>query len=145
LDARVSCRVRYATRARTDLHAAIGLRYSASARTVAVTAFNPVADALLLLPRGCRSRPDGLDRIYDSYFEPGFSFASGFGADRWLQSAAVAIPAAMFHRSEEIAIPLGSTRAGTPPRGCAVQHPSYERCRTGGRWAGVLLFRRRAG
>jgi hypothetical protein len=110
-----------------------------------VTAFNPISDALELLPRACPSHPDSLDRIYDSYFEPGFSFANGWGANRWLESAAVSIPAAVFHRSAEIVVPLAATRAGTPPRGCAVQNPSYERCRTGGRWAGVLRFRRRAG
>jgi hypothetical protein len=52
------------------------------------------------------------------------------------------IPAAAFHDSKTIKIPLHDTRAGTPPKNCAVPNPSYERCKTGGEWNGVLTLKR---
>jgi hypothetical protein len=81
--------------------------------------------------------------MLDFYAMPGFSFDGAYDTDRWFTSAETVIPAEVFHRSAKIKIPLADTKAGRPPRKCAVTNPSYERCRTGGSWRGVLTFTRR--
>ncbi|MDT4919873.1 MAG: hypothetical protein QOI15_775 [Pseudonocardiales bacterium] len=141
LDAAISCHIHHTIRPRTAISAKLHLRYSPDGRMIAITAENPVADALVILPHACPGQGDSIDRILDSYFEPGFSFSPAFGADRWLQSATVEVPVAVLQRSSEITIPLRNTRAATPPRGCAVKDPAYERCRTGGSWTGVLRLK----
>jgi hypothetical protein len=80
--------------------------------------------------------------LLDNYFEPGFSFEPGWGPEPWFRARTAVVPARVLHRSAELMVPLRDTPAGTPPRHCAVQHPEYERCRTGGAWNGVLILRR---
>ena len=86
---------------------------------------------------------DSRSLIADFYAFPGFSFDSAYGADRWFASREVVIPAAIFHRSSKITIQLSDTRAGTPPKHCAVKDPSFERCTTGGSWRGTLTLKAR--
>ena len=78
--------------------------------------------------------------MLDFYAMPGFSFASGYGPERWFTSAEAAVPAAVLRSSRRITIPLRNTAAGRPPKGCSVNDPSFERCRTGGKWRGVLTL-----
>jgi hypothetical protein len=140
-DASVKCDVRASTPARGQVDAEIGITYSSKSRHVAIMAFNPVSNALLLLPSSCPSQGDSIDGLYDNYFTPGFSFSSAYGPDRWFTSRQIVIPARVFHHSTRITVGLAATPAGTPPADCAVQHPSYEQCMTGGSWDGVLTFR----
>jgi hypothetical protein len=140
LDRTVTCRLQSRTTARTAVDAAIGMRYLPGSRSVGVTAYDPVASVLMAFPAQCAGQGDSLDRILDFYATPGFSFASGYGADRWYTSAEVAVPAFVLHRSTKITIPLRDTPAGRPPRGCAVFDPSFEGCTTGGSWSGVLTL-----
>jgi len=135
-----SCRVATATPAGTRLAATVTLRYVPVRRTISVTALIPVEDALNLLPGTCPEQGDSLDGLLDNYFTPGFSFGAGFGPLRWFTSEQVEIPAEAFHRSARIRVPLAQTPRGTPPRDCVVHSPSFERCTTGGSWAGVLSF-----
>jgi hypothetical protein len=139
-DAAVSCQLRYSTPGGTRLGAALRIAYSRSG--AAITALTPVADALLLMPSSCPGQGDSLDGLADNYFTPGFSFASGYGAERWFQSGAVAIPARVLHRASRLTIRVSGARGGVPPPGCAVPHPSYQQCRTGGTWAGTVTFSR---
>jgi hypothetical protein len=139
LDMKMSCRLRMSTPRGERLHARVGLAYSAGRDKIAVTAYEPVGDALGLFPRACPHQGDSLDGLLDSYFDPGFSFVNGWGSERWFTSRTVQVPVGVFHRSAAIAIPLRASKAGTPPRRCAVQY-RYERCVTGGAWHGVLKF-----
>jgi hypothetical protein len=139
-NASIRCRVRAAGLPGRPLTAAIRLRYSPAARTIAVTALNPVADPLILVPGQCPGQGDPIDGLADNYFMPGFSFAQGFGSDRWFKSKTVVIPAGVFHKAARITIPLGDTPAGTPPPKCAVKSPEFERCAVRGSWAGVLTL-----
>lgn len=139
LDRTVKCSLRYSTRKGKLLAAGIGLRYDARSRAILVTAYEPVYDALTNLSESCR-QGDAIDRILDNYSTPGFSFADGYGPARWFTSRTVEIPARDFHRARLISLALRDTPAGAPPTKCAVPNPSYERCRTGGSWAGVLTF-----
>jgi hypothetical protein len=93
------------------------------------------------MPGACPDQGEPIDRILDNYFTPGFSFDARFGPEPWFRSRTVLIPARVFHHSTEVMVPLGDTDAGRPPRDCAVEHPEYERCTTGGAWNGVLAFR----
>ena len=138
LDARERCGLSARTSARGRDAATVSVRYDAATGTFAVSAGNPVGTALSLFPAAC-PRGDSLDGLLDFYAPPGFSFDSAYGADRWFASPTVVIPARVFHRSSRVTVRLSDTRQGTPPRRCAVQH-SYERCRTGGSWGGVLEF-----
>ena len=140
LDRTVTCRMRQRTSARTAVTASIGVRYLPGSRSFGVTAYNPVASALTVFPPQCPGQGDSIDRILDFYAAPGFSFASGYGADRWFTSREVMIPAAVFHRSAKVSIPLAGTPAGRPPRDCAVMDPAFERCTTGGSWSGTVTF-----
>lgn len=139
----VSCELRAATPARARVEATVRIRYRPAAGTILVTALIPVANALNLLPGACPEAPDGLDGLLDNYFTPGFSFASGFGPARWFSSQTVAMPVARLRRATRIRLRVSSTRAGTPPAGCAVPSPAFEQCSTGGSWAGVLTLSRR--
>jgi hypothetical protein len=143
LNASAKCRVRARTRPGGGVGASIDLRYEPDSQTVGVTALNPVASVLTLLPSTCPGMGDSIDGLFDNYFAPGFSFASEYGADRWFTSRTVAIPVAVFHRSATITVRLTRTRAGTPPRHCAVRNRRFEHCTTGGSWRGVLTFQRR--
>ena len=140
LDMAEKCRVSKGTGAKRSVVASIGLSYSAGSKTVAVTAYEPVSTVLTDLPQACPGHGDSLDGLLDNYFTPGFSFDSRYGSARWFTSRTIVIPAGVFHHAAEIRIPLADTKAGRPPRHCAVEHPSYERCKTGGSWAGVLTF-----
>ena len=142
LDRTERCRVGARTPADGAVDATLQIRYLPESRSFAFTALSPVEPVLLELPQACPNRADPIDRILDNYFMPGFSFDPTYGSERWFRSATVAIPARVFHHAAEIMVPLRDTAAGAPPRDCAVQHPEYERCRTGGTWNGVLIFRR---
>jgi hypothetical protein len=140
LDRVVRCTLRASTPAGGRVLASVDIRYLPASRGIGVTAHNPVATALSLFPPQCPNQGESIDRILDFYATPGFSFAPSYDADRWFTSREVVVPAAVFHRSKRIAIALSDTPAGTPPKGCAVRDPSFERCRTGGVWRGVLTF-----
>jgi hypothetical protein len=136
----ISCKLAWASIKGTSFLATIRLVYSPGAQTLAMTALTPLSDALNSLPQACTEQGDPIDGLYDSYFMPGFSFASSYGSDRWFTAHTVVIPVGVLHRAARISIPLGETPAGTPPKNCAVQNPSYEQCATGGSWSGMLTF-----
>jgi hypothetical protein len=141
LDATDRCDVSARTPRDGDVDAAVGLEYSPALEGFAVTAYEPVTTVLRELPQACPGRGDPIDRMLDNYFTPGFSFDPAFGAERWFRSRRVVVPTRVFHHATEIMIPLRDTDSGRPPADCAVEHPEYERCTTGGSWAGVLIFR----
>jgi hypothetical protein len=143
LDRVVNCRLRKRTSARSQVMASVGVRYLPETESVGITAYSPVATVTTLFPQQCAGQGDSIDRISDFYAMPGFSFEQGWGPERWFTSAEVVVPAALLRRSTKVRIPLGDTAAGTPPRRCAVHDPSFERCRTGGSWNGVLVLRAR--
>jgi hypothetical protein len=140
LDRTVKCRLHKATSARTKVQAVVGVRYLPDSQSFGVTAYNPLTTAIENFAAQCQNQGDSIDRILDFYAMPGFSFADGYGPARWFTSPEVVIPAAVLHRSKRIRIPLAETPAGRSPKRCEVQNPSYERCRTGGRWSGVLTL-----
>lgn len=142
LDRAVACTVKGATGPARLVAAPLAVRYAAAPSRYALTARNPLATVLTEMPTACPDQGDSIDRILDNYFTPGFSFGTGGGADRWLTSAAVAVPARVLHRAASIRIALGDTPAGRPPPDCAVPNPAYEACATGGSWRGVLTLRR---
>jgi hypothetical protein len=137
-DQSVSCHVRARSPRRAVLGAALQVRYDATRRALLVSAGNPVATALLLLPRQCPGQGDSIDGLNDEYFGPGFSFSSAYGPDRWFRSQTVVIPVAVLHRARAISVRLHQTSAGTPPAGCDVPQPAFERCSTGGAWSATL-------
>ncbi len=102
-----------------------------------------MADALTQLPQQCPSTPDGIDGLNDNYFMPGFSFATGFGPERWFTSRMVTVPVKRLQRSRKVTLPVGLIRVNAPPSNCAVPEPAYERCSTGGGWSGTLTLTRR--
>ncbi len=140
LDASERCRVSASTSRGKTLDATIQVGYGTGIRGLAITALDPVATALEILPSQCPGQGDSIDGLYDNYFTPGFSFASGYGPDRWFTSRTVSIPLRVLHRSSKITIHLADTAAGKPPEDCAVQNPSYEQCATDGSWSGVLTL-----
>jgi hypothetical protein len=140
LDSGIACRLKARTPQRYSLATTLRVAYDPAAQAFTLTAGDPVVDVLSLLPGACPKQGDSLDLILDSYFAPGFSFDPAYGADRWFTAAAVAIPAAVLHTSARIRIPVRLTKAGTPPRHCAVRHPRYEHCTTRGTWSGVLTL-----
>jgi hypothetical protein len=141
LNASESCRVRFATPAGAALSSGIDVRYSPRRRTISLTAGNPLGDALIVMPQTCPGDTDPIDGFIANYFTPGFSFATGYGPDRWFTAKTISIPVAVLHRAARITVRLGATRAGTPPRDCSVPYPVYQRCSTGGSWAGVLTLK----
>jgi hypothetical protein len=142
LDASERCSVAARGLPRTGLQARIDVVFDAARGGFVVTARNPVSLALILLPPVCPGHTDGIDRILDNYFTPGFSFSQDYGADRWFTSASVLVPTDAWHASSRIRLRLGPTAAGRPPADCAKRY-RYEHCRTGGSWSGVLTFTRR--
>ena len=140
LDRRVSCRLRNATSARSKVDAAVAVRYLPERDSFAIQALNPLTTVINNFPSQCPRQGDSIDRVLDFYAMPGFSFASEYGPERWFASAEVVVPAAVLHGSRRVTIPLRDTAAGRPPKKCAVNDPSFERCRTGGKWRGVLTL-----
>jgi hypothetical protein len=140
LDSAAHCSVKARRVSRRNVSARIGVVFDPAQAAFVVTAYNPLIDALALLPPTCPGMGDSLDLILDNYFTPGFSFADGYGSDVWFTSASIAVPASVWHGSSRIRLRLGRTATGTPPRTCAVVNPSFEQCRTTGDWSGVLTF-----
>jgi hypothetical protein len=136
----VKCRLGKRPSTTRTLDASLLVRYIPESDSIGVSASDPIATAVSLFPSQCRKQGDSIDRIQDFYAMPGFSFASSFGPERWFASREIVIPAAVFHRSKTIRIPLRDTGAGTPPKHCALHDPSFERCTTGGTWRGVLTL-----
>lgn len=141
-DASVSCHVAAQTPAGLLLVAGLSLRYQRTRTALAITALDPVGTVLSILPGQCPGQGDPIDGIADNYFTPGFSFASGFGPDRWFRSRTLSVPLRMLRHSRQTTLRFQQTAAGTPPRDCAVPDPSYQQCTTGGSWNGVLTLTR---
>ena len=138
-DSSERCRVTAATAAGVPLAASVTARYLSGRRDVALTALTPVDEVLGLLSPACPGQGDSLDGLRDDYFTPGFSFAAGFGPERWFTSRRVVIPATALHRAARITFALGPTAHGTPPPGCGL--PSADgRCHTRGTWRGILTL-----
>lgn len=133
-----SCHVSAATPARQPLSVTLQARYLPARRAVLLTALTPLAEALLLLPVSCPGQGDPIDGLNDNYFMPGFSFASGWGPDRWFTSAAV-VPLRVLQSTTRITVPLADTAAGTPPADCGPS-PSYVLCHTWGSWQAALTL-----
>jgi hypothetical protein len=127
LDRTVKCRLAKRPSPRRRLEANLAVRYVPESESFAVRAYSPLVTTASLFPAQCPKQGDSIDRIADFYAMPGFSFADAYGPDRWFTSREVVIPAAVFHRSAKITIPLADTPTGTPPRRCAVRDPSFER------------------
>lgn len=143
LNRAVKCRLRKSPSPRRRLDTTITTRYIPESQSIGITASSPLKTTAILFPAQCPGQGDSIDRILDFYGTPGFSFAPPWGPDRWFASREVVIPAAIFHRSSKITIQLSDTRAGTPPKHCAVKDPSFERCTTGGSWRGTLTLKAR--
>ncbi|HEX8051519.1 MAG TPA: hypothetical protein VF517_00890 [Thermoleophilaceae bacterium] len=143
LDRTVRCRLRGATSPRSKVDAELSVRHLPDSAAFAVTARSPLTTVITAFQSQCPKQGDSIDRILDFYAMPGFSFDGAYGPDRWFTSTDVVIPESVFRGSTVIKVPLRLTKAGRSPKGCAVEHPSYERCRTGGSWRGVLTFTRR--
>ncbi|HEV2813244.1 MAG TPA: hypothetical protein VGW10_08340, partial [Solirubrobacteraceae bacterium] len=124
LDRTVRCRLSKRTSRSRPLDASVSLGHDPATGGIAVTASNPLSTVLSLFPTACPRQGDSIDRILDNYAIPGFSFASGWGPERWFASGTVVIPSDVFHGSSRIAVRLADTRTGTPPRYCAGEHPS---------------------
>ncbi|MEA2441064.1 MAG: hypothetical protein QOH76_2488 [Thermoleophilaceae bacterium] len=140
LNRKVKCEMRKRPSKKRLLDASIGLRYIPETQSIGVSASDPIATAVSLFPAQCPEQGDSIDRILDFYAMPGFSFAESYGPERWFASKEVIVPAAVFHKSSKIRIPLHDTAAGRPPKHCALHDPSFERCTTGGSWHGVLTL-----
>src|SRR4051794_27222024 len=143
-DRTVKCKLAKRPSPRRRLDATLSVRYLGESQSFGLRALSPLTTAAALFPAQCPKQGDSIDRILDFYAMPGFSFAEGYGPDRWFTSREVVIPAVVFRRSSKIRIPLADTTASTPPRRCAVNDPSFERCTTGGSWNGVMTLTRRA-
>jgi hypothetical protein len=118
--------------------ARILLRYNARAKTLALTALDPLTEAIGRLPGQCPGQGDSIDGLNDNYFTPGFSFSQRYGPDRFFTSATSVIKLRTWHRARTITIRLRNTRQNTPPRNCAVPFPAYQRCTTTESWSGTL-------
>ena len=143
LDRTVKCTLRKSPSPKRRLAVVLATRYIPESNSIGVSVSNPLFTTLSLFPAQCPKQGDSIDRILDFYATPGFSFDAQYGADRWFASREVVIPSSAFHHSSKITIPLHQTANGTPPKHCAVNNPSYERCRTGGSWQGTLTLRAR--
>ena len=119
----------------------VATRYIQETNSIGVRVSDPMSTTISLFPSQCPKQGDSIDRVLDFYATPGFSFAVGWGPDRWFASREVIIPSPVFHRSTRIKVPLHLTKAGTPPKHCARPNPSYEKCPTGGAWNGVLTLK----
>ena len=140
LNRTVKCTMRKTPSPRRWLDVTLKTRYIPESQSIGLSVSNPLSTTLSLFTGQCPQQGDGIDRIADFYAIPGFSFAESYGPDRWFASKEIVIPAQVFHRSAKIRLPLHLTADGTPPRHCARQNPSYERCTTGGWWNGVLTL-----
>ncbi len=140
LDRTVRCTLRSRPPGVPQPRPAVHLTYDPVTDRFAISATDPVGRALGSMPAVCPRQGDAIDRILDTYFTPGFSFAEGWGPERWFTPHAVSIPASTLRRADRIVIRLHDSRANTPPRGCTRLNPAYERCRTGGSWSGRLTL-----
>lgn len=140
LDRKVKCTLRKRPSPRRVLDAAVVMRYIPETKSIGLRATSPIATAVSLFPSQCPKQGDSIDRVLDFYAMPGFSFADGYGPERWSTSREVVVPEDVFHRSAKIKIPLHDTAAGRSPKHCAVHDPSFERCTTGGSWHGALTL-----
>jgi hypothetical protein len=140
LDRTVKCTMRKTPSRKRILDVTLKTRYLPESDSIAVSVSDPMTTTLSLFPQQCPGQGDSIDRIGDFYATPGFSFADGWGPDRWFASKDVVIRSDVFHHSARIKIPLRLTTGGTAPKHCARQNPSYERCTTGGAWNGVLTL-----
>ncbi|MEY2426444.1 MAG: hypothetical protein QOI61_2016 [Actinomycetota bacterium] len=145
LDRKVKCRLRRSPSPRRRLDSTITLRRIPESQSIGIRVSSPLATTVILFPQQCPGQGDSIDRILDFYAMPGFSFAPPWGPDRWFASREVVIPEQIFHSSSKIKVPLADTRAGTPPKDCAVNDPPFERCKTGGSWKGTMTLTRRDG
>jgi hypothetical protein len=141
LNRTVRCTLRKTTSTKRRLAVSVVTRYIPETNSIGVSVSDPMSTTLSFFPTQCPKQGDPIDRILDFYAMPGFSFADGWGPDRWFASREVIVPSPVFHHSARIKIPLHLTRAGTPPKHCARLHPSYEKCTTGGAWNGTLLLK----
>jgi hypothetical protein len=139
-DRTVKCTLRKTPSPKRTLDLTLATRYIPESKSIAVSVSDPLMTTLSLFPTQCPKQGESIDRILDFYATPGFSFAQGWGPDVWFASKEIVIPASVFHHSAKIRIPLHLTGKGTPPPHCARPNPSYERCRTGGSWSGVLTL-----
>ena len=139
LNASVQCSISASTPAGAILNASLRIREGT--RSISITALDPLDDALLLLPTECPGQGDSIDGLLDNYLGPGFSFAPGYGPDRWFTSTNVIVPLRRLRGGATVRIPLSQAREDTPPRDCAVPQPSIQQCVTGGAWSGVLTLR----
>jgi hypothetical protein len=140
LNASERCGLNVATPGGALLSSGIDVRYARRRQTISLTAGNPLGDALLAMPQTCPSDTDPIDGFIANYFTPGFSFGGGYGPDRWFTAGTISLPVRLLHRAAKITIRLRNTRAGSPPKGCSVPAPSFQRCSTGGSWRGVLTL-----
>jgi hypothetical protein len=139
-DRTVKCTLRKTTSRKRTLDITLKTRYIPETNSIAVSVTDPLTTTLSFFPTQCPKQGESIDRILDFYAIPGFSFAQGWGPDRWFASKEVVVPSDVFHHSAKIKIPLRLTTNGTPPKHCARQNPSYERCATGGKWNGVVTL-----
>ncbi len=137
-----SCTVQSVLSHGASLSAEVSLRSVDSSNKLKITVLIPVAQALGLLPQGCPGQTDSLDGLYDNYFTPGFSFLPDYGPDRWFTSQTIVVPVPVLHRSQRVTFRFHDLARNAPPKNCSVEHPSYERCNTGGTWAGLLELTR---
>jgi hypothetical protein len=140
-----SCEVAARTPLHARLPAAIEVTHLRGARGLRVTALDPLSEVLTLLPQQCPGQGDSLDGLADNYFTPGFSFAAGYGPDRWFRSRSTFIPLAVLRRAVRLSVPLGPGPSAAPPVNCAVPYPAWQRCHTAGTWRGTVTLRRVAG
>jgi hypothetical protein len=138
----IRCRVHAATARGAHLGARLEIRQSG--RRIELRALIPVSEAVDLVPGECPGQGDAIDGLANNYFMPGFSFAAGYGPERWFRSAPVSMPLASLQRASRVTFHLRPAAGAAPPRNCVVPQPSYERCRTTGRWRGTLTLIRRA-
>jgi hypothetical protein len=144
LNASVGCQISSVTPPGAPLQATVQVESLPRDHAIAITALIPVGRALLLLPSQCPNQGDPIDGLFNDYSTPGFSFAPGYGPERWFTSRTVDVPATVLHRSARVTITFRDTAGGRPPGGCAVPQPSYQRCTTGGTWTGTLTLARPA-
>jgi hypothetical protein len=142
LDREVRCTLKGSTARGAPVPARVAIRPRPGGRAFTLTASNPMGTLLTDMPQACPEQGDSIDRILDNYFVPGFSFADGYGPERWFASRTVAIPARVLHRAAAVVVALRPAAGGHPPLGCAVPNPAYEACSTHGSWHGVLTLRR---
>jgi hypothetical protein len=133
------CKVAAASPAHAVLNAEVSVAYRPG-KGIALTALDPVIEAVNLVPGQCPGQGDPIDGLNDNYFTPGFSFSMRYGPERWFKSTTVVIPLGRLRRAKLVRIKLADTRAGTPPKHCAVPY-SYQHCTTGGSWHGTLTLR----